>query len=79
MADEDDTGIPTGNATIRDRIAAFQMLDSMETATQGAKIFRLSLVGFKRAEIAAMMQTSLEVVSSSIYTEKNKGKKKPAK
>ena len=48
-------------------------------ATQGAKIFRLSLVGFKRAEIAAMMQTSLQVVSQSIYAEKNKGKKRPAK
>lgn len=79
MADEDEVGIPAGNATIRDRIAAFQMLDSMDDATQGAKIFRLSLVGFKRAEIAAMMQTSLQVVSQSTYAEKNKGKKKPAK
>ena len=79
MSDEDEVGIPAGNATIQDRIAAFQMLESMEGATQGAKIFRLSLVGFKRAEIAAMMQTSLQVVSQSIYAEKNKGKKKPAK
>lgn len=79
MADEDEVGIPAGNATIQDRIAAFQMLESMEGATQAAKIFRLSLVGFKRAEIAAMMQTSLPVVSQSIYAEKNKGKKRPVK
>lgn len=79
MADDDEVGIPAGNATIRDRIAAFQMLDSMGDATQGAKIFRLSLVGFGRSEIAAMMQTSLQVVSQSIYAEKNKGKKRPAK
>lgn len=79
MSDEDEVGITAGNATIRDRIAAFGMLDSMGEATQAQKIFRLSLVGFKRAEIAAMMQTSLQVVSQSIYAEKNKGKKKPAK
>lgn len=79
MADDDEVGIPTGNATIRDRIAAFQMLDSMGDASQAVKIYRLSLVGFKRSEIAAMMQTSLQVVSQSIYVEKNKGKKKPTK
>jgi len=79
VADEDEVGIPTANATIRDRIAAFEMLDRMEGATQGAKIYRLSLVGFSRTEIAAMMQTSVQVVSQSIYEQKNKGKKKPAK
>lgn len=79
MTDEDEVGIPTGNATIQDRIAAFQMLESMDGATQAAKIFRLSLVGFKRPEIAAIMQTSAQVVSQSIYAEKNKGKKKSAK
>ena len=79
MADEDEIGIPVGNATIQDRIAAFGMLDSMNDSTQAAKIYRLSLVGFKRAEIAAMMQTSLQVVSQSIYAEKNKGKKKASK
>lgn len=79
MAEDDEVGIPAGNATIHDRIAAFSMLDSMAESTQAQKIFRLSLVGFKRAEIAAMMQTSLQVVSQSIYSEKNKGKKKSAK
>lgn len=76
MADEEEVGIPAGNATIQDRIAAYGMLDRMEGATQAAKIYRLSLVGFKRGEIAAMMQTTVQVVSQSIYAEKNKGKKK---
>jgi hypothetical protein len=79
MADDEEVGVLAGNATIRDRIAAFGMLDAMGEATQAQKIFRLSLVGFKRAEIAAMMQTSLQVVSQSIYAEKNKSRKKPAK
>ena len=79
MADEDEVGIPIGNATIQDRIAAFEMLDHMSDATQAAKIYRLSLVGFKRGEIAAMLQTTPQVVSQSIYAEKNKSKKKPAK
>ncbi len=79
MSDDDEIGVPAGNATIQDRIAAFGMLDSMGDATQAQKIYRLSLVGFKRSEIAAMMQASLAVVSQSIYSEKNKGKKKPAR
>lgn len=79
MADEDDVDILTGNATIQDRIAAFEMLDRMGDATQAARICRLSLVGFKRGEIAAMLQTTPQVVSQSIYAEKNKSKKKPAK
>lgn len=79
MTDDDEVGIPAGNATIRDRIAAFGMLDTMGEATQAQKIYRLSLVGFKRPEIAAMMQASPQVVSQSIYAEKNKVKKKPAK
>lgn len=79
MADEDEVGIPTGNATIQDRIAAFAMLDRMGDATQAARIYRLSLVGFKRGEIAAMLQTTPQVVSQSIYAEKTRGKKKPTK
>jgi hypothetical protein len=76
MVDEDEVGIPAGNATIQDRIAAFEMLDRMDGATQAAKIYRLSLVGFKRGEIAAMMQTSVQVVSQSVYAERSKTKKK---
>jgi hypothetical protein len=79
MADEDEVGVPAGNATIQDRIAAFAMLDGMGDATQAARIHRLSLVGFKRGEIAAMLQTTPQVVRQSIYAEKNKNKKKPAK
>lgn len=79
LADEDELSIPTGNATIRDRIAAFEMLDSMADATQAAKIYRLSLVGFKRGDIAAMMQSTPAVVSQSIYAEKNKTKRRPSK
>jgi hypothetical protein len=78
MADEEDVGIPEGNATIQDRIAAFEMLDGMGDATQAAKIHRLSLVGFKRGEVATMLQTTPQVVRQSIYAEKSKGKKKPA-
>jgi hypothetical protein len=79
MTDEDEVGIPTGNATIRDRIAAFEMLDRMGDATQAARIYRLFLVGFKRGEIAAMLQTTPQVVSQSIYAEKNRNKKKAPK
>ncbi|MFT4283568.1 MAG: hypothetical protein QM598_01885 [Protaetiibacter sp.] len=79
MADEDEAAIPAGNATIQDRIAAFGMLDQMADATQAAKIYRLSLVGFKRGEIAMMMQTTPAAVSQAIYEQKNKSKKKPAK
>jgi len=78
VADDEEVGMPIGNATIQDRIAAFGMLAAMGDATQAAKIFRLSLVGFKRAEIAAMMLTTPQNVSQSIYAEKNKGKKKPS-
>jgi hypothetical protein len=79
MTDDEEVGIPTSSATIQDRIAAFQMLDQMGDTTQAAKIFRLSLVGFGRADIAAMLQTTPQVVSQSIYAAKNKSKKKPAK
>jgi hypothetical protein len=79
MPEDDDVGIPLTNASIADRIAAFNMLDSMESATQAAKIFRLSLVGFKRGEIAAMLQTTPQVVSQSIYSEKTKLKKRSQK
>ncbi|MGB3733248.1 hypothetical protein [Microbacterium sp.] len=78
MAEEEEAVIPAGNATIQDRIAAFDMLDRMGDATQAQKTFRLSLVGFKRAEIAAMLGISAASVSQNIYSEKNKGKKKPA-
>jgi len=76
MPDEDEVAIPIGSATIQDRIAAFAMLDRMSEATQAAKIHRLSLVGFKRNEIAAMLQTTPQVVSQGIYSERNKSKKK---
>lgn len=79
MSDDDEVGIPVGSATIQDRIAAFGMLRDMGDATQAAKIFRLSLVGFSRPEIAAMMQTTPQNVSQCIYAEKLKNKKKPAK
>jgi hypothetical protein len=79
VADEDAVESPPGNATIQDRIAAFEMLDRMVDSTQAAKIYRLSLVGFKRGEIAAMLQTTPQVVSQSIYAERNKSKKKPTK
>jgi hypothetical protein len=79
MTDEDEVAIPAGNATIQDRIAAFEMLDRMADATQAAKIYRLFLVGFSRGDIAAMLQTTPQNVRQSIYAEKNKGKKKPAK
>lgn len=77
MADEEDVGVPAGNATIQDRIAAFGMLDRMGDVTLAQKTYRLALVGFKRAEIAAMLGISPASVSQNIYTEKSKGKKKP--
>lgn len=78
MSDDEEVSIPATSASIQDRIAAFEMLDRMAAETQAAKILRLSLVGFKRAEIAAMMQTTPAVVSQSIYAERTKAKRKPA-
>ena len=78
--EEDDVFAPAvGVASRQDRIAAFDMLDRMNGATQAQKTFRLALVGFNRQEIAAMLQISPASVSQNIYAEKNKGKKKPAK
>ena len=64
-------------ATIRDKIAAFQMLDGMKDATQAQKTVRLWLVGFSNADIAAMLQTSPQVVYQNLYEERRKvaGKK----
>lgn len=67
-----------GPATIRDRIAAFAMLDGMREATQAQKSLRLSLVGFSNAEIAAMLQTTSQVVSQNLYLERAKAAKKPS-
>lgn len=78
MTEDEDAGLPTGNATIQDRIAAFDMLDRMQDATQAQKTYRLALVGFKRAEIASMLNISVASVSQNLYTERNKGKKRPA-
>src|SRR4051794_17628935 len=67
-----------GPVTIRDRIAAFAMLEGMKDATQAQKSLRLSLVGFSNADIAAMLQTSSQVVSQNLYEERRKaaGKKR---
>jgi DNA-directed RNA polymerase specialized sigma24 family protein len=81
MTDEEEgSGIaaPTGASSRQDRIAAFEMIDKMGNATVAAKTLRLSLVGFNRQEIAAMLQISVGSVSQNIYAERNKGKKKPA-
>ncbi|MFJ4036798.1 hypothetical protein ACIPVB_01820 [Microbacterium sp. NPDC090007] len=77
MGEEEEATVPVSPATIQDRIAAFEMLDRMHEATQAQKTYRLSLVGFKRADIAAMLNISVASVSQNIYTERNKGKKKP--
>jgi DNA-directed RNA polymerase specialized sigma24 family protein len=79
MSDDDEYGIsaPTGASSRQDRIAAFEMLDKMDGATVAQKTVRLSLVGFNRQEIAAMLQISVGSVSQNIYAERNKGKKKP--
>lgn len=77
---EEEAEIPTGTATIQDRIAAFVMLDGMDSATTLAqKSYRLSLCGFKRADIASMLGTTVQSVSQNIYMERNKGKKKVPK
>ena len=67
-----------GPATIPDRIAAFSMLDGMKEATQAQKSLRLSLVGFSNGEIAAMLQTTSQVVSQNLYSERTKAAKKPS-
>lgn len=78
QVDSESAALPKGSATIQDRIAAFHMLDSMADATQAQKILRLSLVGFNRNEIAAMLQITPQNVSQSIYAERKKAQK-PAK
>ncbi len=70
--------LPKGETMIRDRIAAFAMLDGMKDATQAQKCLRLSLVGFTNVDIAAMLQTSPAVVATNLYTERKKVAKKPA-
>jgi hypothetical protein len=80
MAEQDEAeGIvaPKGPATIQDRIAAFRMLDAMANATQAQRIVRLTLVGFNRNDIAAMLQTSAQSVSQVLYTERKKAQKPP--
>jgi len=80
MSDEsDEYGIsaPAGAPSRQDRIAAFVMLDKMDGATMAQKTVRLSLVGFNRQEIAALLQISVGSVSQNLYAERNKGKKKP--
>lgn len=74
----DEEEIPStlrGGASIQDRIAAFVMLDGLESKTQAEKTMRLRLVGFSNTEIAAILQTTPAVVASNIYA----GKKKVAK
>lgn len=65
----------SGAATIRDRLAALAMLDTMTEATQAQKCLRLELAGFSRPEIAALLMTSLQVVRQSIYAERQRLKK----
>jgi DNA-directed RNA polymerase specialized sigma24 family protein len=67
-----------GSATIQDRLAAFEMLDRMTEATQAQKCLRLDLAGFSRKEIAEMLMTNLQTVRQSIYSERQKLKKKSA-
>ena len=68
------------SATIRDRIAAFVMLDGMpKDATQAQKTLRLSLIGFSNPEIASMLQTSSAVVATNLYAERKKAAKSAAK
>lgn len=75
--DEDEIpSLPKGNAVIRDRIAAFVMLDGMTSKTQAEKSMRLKLAGFSNGEIAWMLQTTAAVVASNIYTEKKRAPKK---
>ncbi|MBA2719519.1 MAG: hypothetical protein H0U52_09810 [Chloroflexi bacterium] len=49
----------------------------MKDATQAQKSLRLALVGFSNADIAAMLQTTPQVVSQNLYEERRKvaGKK----
>lgn len=72
MADDEEIGVPAGKSTIQDRIAAFQMLDTMTEATQAQKIVRLTLIGFNRNEVAALLQTSPQNVSQSLYAERKR-------
>ena len=78
MSDEaiEDPLPAAGAATIQDRLAAFQMLDRMTDATQAQKCLRLALVGFSRQEIAAMLMISPASVSSNVYSERQKAKKR---
>jgi hypothetical protein len=75
-AEDPEFQAPTGPVTIRDRIAAFEMLDRMADATQAQKCLRLALVGFNRNEIAAMLMTTPAVVSQSLYAERQKTKRR---
>ncbi len=80
MSDDaiEESGPAAGSATIQDRLAAFEMLDRMTEASQAQKCLRLELAGFSRQEIAAMLMTSLQTVRQSIYSERQKAKKKAA-
>lgn len=71
---------PQSKATIQDRIAAFAMMDAMgKDATQAEKTVRLSLVGFGAADIAAMLQTSTQVVYQNLYEARKKAGARKAK
>lgn len=79
MTDEE-VEVPAGPASVHDRIAAFVMLDGMgPDATLAQKSYRLSLCGFRRADIASMLGISAQSVSQNIYTERGKTKKRSPK
>lgn len=79
MAEQDEpegVAVPKGSATIQERIAAFQMLDGLpQDTTQAQKIIRLTLVGFNRNDVAAMLQTTPQNVSQALYAERKKAQK----
>jgi DNA-directed RNA polymerase specialized sigma24 family protein len=75
--DEDEIPLaPKGVASRQDRIAAFVMLDGINSKTQAEKSMRLKLAGFSNSEIAEMLQTTPAVVASNLYVERRKAAKK---
>lgn len=61
------------NTERTERLLALILIGQMKDASQRDKIHRLNLAGFNNTEIADILETTSEVVASSLY-QKRKAK-----
>jgi len=59
-----------------ERLLALLLLETMKTASQKDKAWKLNQAGFSNIEIAELLDTSPAVIATHIYSSKNKRRKK---